>query len=331
MRPTCSAARLHYRLLVLDGAFSEVGHGEVRFHEASHLRSDDWERLQATVRPDAFSIDACVCIEGQDRQGSWPQTRNGESGSPEATARDLDSALFWTEVNGVQGQIAVLSQRLTDAQREARSAEAEWEWVAAAIDETRNIDDFWDDLSIAQRFVICNQSVVAVFIAVERIEDHDRGHPRTAIVYLAGAPRDPKLVPLNGPNASSISSLTQSSGSASSRARSKASEEPIGIRPNAQEACPRTSGSGSQSASASTVEASAEPQLPKATQTFRANPALPARRIGDPRENASQASSESAVVKSSVSGGAFVPGCEASGTNGSGSTPTGRSPGPRAA
>jgi len=36
--------------LVVDGVFSEDGHGEVRFHEASCLQPPDWERLQITVQ-----------------------------------------------------------------------------------------------------------------------------------------------------------------------------------------------------------------------------------------------------------------------------------------
>jgi hypothetical protein len=128
-----------------------------------------------------------------------------------------------------------------------------------------------------------------------------------------------------------ISDLTQGSSSTEalpSSAEKAAADE---ILPRAHAACPRTNGAGSESASESTGTASDEPQLPSATETFRAMPARPARRIADPRVNDSHASSESAVSSSSVSGGPSVPECEVSATDGSGSTPTGASPGPRAA
>jgi hypothetical protein len=79
-------------------------------------------------------------------------------------------------------------------------------------------------------------------------------------------------------------------------------------RPSAHAACPRTSGSGSPSALDSTGSAPGDPQFPSATQTFRANPALPARRIAEPRLNASQASGSSAISRSATSDGASVPG-----------------------
>ena len=46
----------------------------------------------------------------------------------------------------------------------------------------------------------------------------------------------------------------------------------------------------------------------RATQTFRANPALPASRIADPRLKASQASGSSAITRSATRDGASVPG-----------------------
>ena len=45
-----------------------------------------------------------------------------------------------------------------------------------------------------------------------------------------------------------------------------------------------------------------------ATHTFRASPARPARRIADPRVNASHASGSSAVRSCSISDGEPVPG-----------------------
>ena len=85
----------HFHAVVLDGVFSKAHNGEVRFHEAALLQSEDWHELQHVVQrrvlryfrrhgfldeADAhgmlswqgsggFSIDASVRIEGEDRAG----------------------------------------------------------------------------------------------------------------------------------------------------------------------------------------------------------------------------------------------------------------------
>ena len=41
-----------FHLLVLDGAFSEDGHGEIRFHEAFCLQPDRWHRVHSPILPD---------------------------------------------------------------------------------------------------------------------------------------------------------------------------------------------------------------------------------------------------------------------------------------
>src|SRR5690625_2420702 len=92
--------------------------------------------------------------------------------------------------------------------------------------------------------------------------------------------------------------------------------------PSAQAACERTNGSGSESAAESTGTASGDPQLPSPTQTLRAKPARPDRRIGDPLENESQAASSSATSNNSIKSGEAVPGCEVE-APGSDSTPNG--------
>jgi hypothetical protein len=107
-----------------------------------------------------------------------------------------------------------------------------------------------------------------------------------------------------------------------------ASAEPT--HPRAQAACARTNGSGSDKALESTGTASGEPQLPSPTHTFRANPALPERRIAEPRENESHATSSSAVSSSAISDGERVPGCDRE-TPISSCTPSGATPGARAA
>jgi hypothetical protein len=166
--------------------------------------------------------------------------------------------------------------------------------------------------------------VVAVFIAVQKIEGRKRGHPRTAIVYLASAPQDPLLVPLR-PSAASTSVRTEASASSSSRSSSAARADSEPICPSAHAECPRTTADGSDSATCSTGTASSDPQLPSATATLRRNPGSPALRTAEPRENASQP--DASIDMRSISDGEAVPGCQPS--DGSRSTPTGGSPGPR--
>jgi hypothetical protein len=100
--------------------------------------------------------------------------------------------------------------------------------------------------------------------------------------------------------------------------------------PSAQAACARTNGSASDNPLVSTGTASGDAQLPSPTQTLRANPARPARRIAEPRENESHAASSSAVSSSAMSDGERVPGCDLDAPTSS-CTPTGASPGPREA
>lgn len=132
------------------------------------------------------------------------------------------------------------------------------------------------------------------------------------------------------PSASEISSETHGSDSPADRCARAATAEADPTLPNAQAACPRTSGSGSDKEEVSTGTASGEAQLPSPTQRLRANPARPALRIAEPRENDSQEDSSSAVSNNSISDGDSVPGCEDE-EPGSGCTLNGGSPGERAA
>jgi hypothetical protein len=110
------------------------------------------------------------------------------------------------------------------------------------------------------------------------------------------------LAGLDDSNAAIISEPTQEFGSPATRLKSNATAAEEATSPSAQAACPRTRGSGSQRASASTATASHDGaswsanQFPMATHTFCANPARPTLRIAEPRENASQPSSESAAM-----------------------------------
>jgi len=94
-------AHFHFHLAVLDGVCSRSADGEVRFHEAARLQSEDWHQLQHIVQrrvlryfrtrglldeldtqgmlswrgSGGFSIDASVRVEGEDRPGVEPLLR----------------------------------------------------------------------------------------------------------------------------------------------------------------------------------------------------------------------------------------------------------------
>jgi len=223
-----------------------------------------------------------------------------------------------------------VEKKLERAKRARDTSHAAWSQASQIIEETRNITRTWDQLDLEERTLIFNHWVVAVGVAVDRIPGRMRGHPMTALVYLAPSPNSPKLLPLAPDSAVSSSSCTQWSSSEETAEESSALAAAPPTRPNAQAACPLTNGAGSASARASTGSASSDPQLPSETQRLRANPARPARRMAEPRENDSQASGSRAISSNPTSFGESVPGCAAI-SPGSPSTPCGSSPGPRAA
>lgn len=245
---------------------------------------------------------------------------------------DFDIAEFEKEARPVQQQLAAARVQRKDAEKFAGSREEAWERLSAIIDETNNLGEAWPTLTEEERKVLLDYWVYHVEIVVEPIPGMKRANEKSAVVVLRTAPYDPKFFALNGqgPSAAAISDLTDSSDSADNLDDNAplASVEPT--RPSAQAACPRTNGSGSESADVSTGTAPGDPQLPSPTQTLRAKPARPARRIADPRENESQAASSSAVSSSSMSGGDSVPGCDDE-DPGSSCTPKGGSPGAREA
>jgi hypothetical protein len=152
------------------------------------------------------------------------------------------------------------------------------------------------------------------------------------VVTLRSAPNDPRFFALDGQGARAAASsdLTDSSDSADNLEDNASVASAESTRPSAQAACPRTNGSGSDSADVSTETASGDRQLPSPTQTLRANPARPARRMAEPLENESQAASSNAVSNNSIRDGDSVPRC-ADEELGPGSTPNGGSPGAREA
>ena len=244
----------------------------------------------------------------------------------------FDADAFEASAKEVHQKLTTAKKELEEAESFASTHEKAWERLSAIIHETRNLGHAWPSLTEEERKVLLDYWVYHVEIIVEPEPGKVRSSRRYAVVTLRTAPKDPRFFALNGQEASaSVSSdLTDASDSTASldETAALASAEPI--MPSAQAACPRTSGSGSDSAGTSTGTASGDPQFPSDTQTLRANPARPARRIADPLENESHAASSSATASNSTSEGASVPGCEGVEPD-SGSTPNGGSPGPRAA
>lgn len=220
---------------------------------------------------------------------------------------------------------------LNAAQELAASVEDAWTRIRAAIHETKNIAAAWHRMEVGDRRVLFGHWVEEVHIVVERIAGMKRANNKTAVVWLKRLPL-PLYFPVGRQLASAAAISSETEGSASNVAccSSAATADSEQILPSAQAACARTSGSGSESAEVSTGTASREPQLPSPTQTLRAKPARPARRIAEPLENESQATSLSAVSSNSINDGDAVPGCDAE-DPGSGSTPNGGSPRERAA
>lgn len=146
-------------------------------------------------------------------------------------------------------------------------------------------------------------------IIVEPVPGKLRANTKSAAVVLRTAPNEPKFFALDRQAAIAADDSSSTAASVSTDARADnadlASAEPT--LPSAQAACARTNGSGSANARESTGTASGEPQLPSPTQTLRANPALPDRRIAEPRENASHSASSSAVSSRAMSEGERVP------------------------
>lgn len=249
------------------------------------------------------------------------QMRAGKQGRP--------TEPYDEELTAITQRMTTARNDLETAQRFAAERQVQWDRIAAAIDETRNLAETWDAVSLEQRRAIFDWWVLDVLISVEPIEGRKRANQKTAIVTLHSAPDAPHYFTFerSRSSATSTSSSTNGSRSTPNDAPSTASASGAPISPNAHAACPRTNGSGSESAEVSTGTASGDPQFPSATATLRRKPARPARRKADPRENASQPASS--MDMRSISEGERVPGCQPS--PGILSTPGGGSAGPREA
>jgi DNA invertase Pin-like site-specific DNA recombinase len=312
----------------------ETGIKDLIIRERGSKEFEDLVR-DAVLERDEFRKEADTALASAREDVQRLERQNGRIAQSLAVLSandDFDIDAFEKEAKMVQKQLADARSRLGDAETFARSREDAWERLSAIIDETRNLGDAWPKLSDEEKKVLLDYWVFHVEIVVERVPGKLRANTKFAVVTLRTAPHDPKFFALNGQEASaSVSSdLTDASDSTASldETAALASAEPI--LPSAQAACARTSGSGSDSAGTSAGTASGDPQFPSDTQTLRANPARPARRIADPLENESHAASSSATASNSTSEGASVPGCEGVEPD-SGSTPNGGSPGPRAA
>ena len=246
------------------------------------------------------------------------QMRAGKQGRP--------TEPYDEELTAITQRMTTARNDLETAQRFAAERQVQWDRIASAIDETRNLAETWDAVLLEQRRAIFDWWVLDVLISVEPIEGRKRANQKTAIVTLRSAPDAPRYFTFERSRSSATSTSSSTNGSRSLGAEASSAADASGepISPSAHAACPRTNGSGSESAEASTGTASGDPQLPSATATLRKKPARPGRRSGEPRENASQPGLS--MDMRSTSEGERVPGCHPS--DGSGSTPNGGSPGP---
>jgi hypothetical protein len=237
---------------------------------------------------------------------------------------------FEKEARPIQQQLAAARTALKDAEKFAPSREDAWGRLSTIISDTRDLADAWPSLGEEEGTILLDYWVYDVQIVVEPVLGKLRANPESAAVVLRTAPNDSKFFALDRQAAIAADNSSSMHASVSADACADnadlASAEPT--LPSAQAACARTNGSGSDNALASTGTAFGEPQLPSPTQTLRANPALPDRRIAEQRKNESHASSSSAVSSNSMSDGDAVPGCDLDAPTSS-CMPNGASPDPR--
>lgn len=214
---------------------------------------------------------------------------------------DFDEEVFKKETESVKLEVKAAERRLQEAEELATSRHDAWARLSGIIDETRNLAAAWERGGAEQRKALLDYWVLDVWIAVEPIPGKKRANNKTAIVTLQTTPTNLRHFPIGRQHdsASEISSRTQSSSSTKKRRRSSSATRVADasghsleetIRPSAQAACPRTSGSSSSSEAESTGIASGDPQLPSATATLRSSPRRLARLTGDAlnrRENSS--------------------------------------------
>jgi DNA invertase Pin-like site-specific DNA recombinase len=245
---------------------------------------------------------------------------------------NFDIEAFEKEARPVQQKLTAARTALKDAEKFARSRENAWDRLSTIISETRNLAEAWPNLGEEERKILLDYWIYDVQIIVEPVPGKLRANTKSAAVVLRTAPNDPKFFALDRQAAVAANNSSSTHASVSTDACADnadlASAEPT--LPRAQAACARTNGSGSDNARESTATAAGEPQLPSPTHTLRANPALPERRIADPRENESHSVSSSAVSSNSMSDGDEVPGCDLD-APASSCTPNGASPGSREA
>lgn len=248
-----------------------------------------------------------------------------------AQDRGLDDQAFLDVLQETQQKKQAVQAELDKAREFLRSRTIAWDRISAAIDETRNLAEVWDKVGLDERRTLLDWWVLDVLIAVDPIPGMKKANEKTAIVTLRSAPDAPRHFTI-GEASSARPSSSGTNGSASDeKAPAKAAlASDASTLPSAQAACARTNGAGSDSADESTGTASGDPQLPRPTQTLRANPGRPARRMAEPLENECQAASSNAVSSNSMSDGEAVPGWDDE-EPGSGCTPNGGSPADRAA
>ncbi|HYD52107.1 MAG TPA: recombinase family protein [Gemmatimonadaceae bacterium] len=224
-------------------------------------------------------------------------------------SEDEDDDSLVAAMKDAKAAVKEARKNLEEAERFARSKEDAWTALSGIISESRNLIAAWDRADDDGRKILFDYWVYDVMIVVEPIEGMKRANRKTAVVTLRTAPHSPKYFEMGGQlsaaSADSISSDTQASSSTGDLARSALTASGEAIWPRAQAACPRTSGSGSDSAAVSTGTSSGAPALPSTTAALRRRPRNFARFMGEPLNAAENsdcdiASSSSASVRASL-------------------------------
>ena len=229
----------------------------------------------------------------------------------DAARRGLNQEPFFEELERIQQKENAARAELETAEDYSRSRDLAWSRLERVINETRNLGETWNQVGLDERRVLLDWWVLGVLVVVEPIPGMKRANHKSAVVTLRSDPHAPKhfLVGSQPVSASESSSRTQASSSKKRRdtksapmseATSGGDPSPDAILPSAQAACPRISGSSSANASESTGTASDEPQLPKATATFRSNPLRFVRLTGEPLNRCENPSCDSAINSTSL-------------------------------
>lgn len=211
---------------------------------------------------------------------------------------DEDDDPLVEELKAKRQSVSAAKSALRNAQDFASSREGAWERLSAIIHETRNLAAAWHVAGPEERKILRDYWVADLLIVAERVPGKKRANRKTALVTLRTAPNAPvhfdlgDAQPVMDSNAASSDAETAPSTSVSRRKRSASRAAADPIRPSAQAACDRTSGSGSDSAAMSAGMSASEPTLPSTTAALRRKPRSLARFIGEPLKAAENSGCE---------------------------------------